>query len=298
MASPMYRQIAEDLREQIESGGLEPGQQLRTEIELRERYRASRNTVRDAIKWLTTLGLVETRPGQGTFVVRKIDPYITTLTADPKDPGGDGVLIGTEENNRYESEVMRQKRAPSYSEPQVEIQRASSVVSSQLQLPEGSHIISRHEKRYIDRTPWSLQTSFYPRALAAQGAPRLSDADDIEIGAVRYLAETLGLRQVGYRDWITVRVPDATEAMFFNLAQDGRVGVFEIFRTAFDQAGKPMRLTVSVFPTDRNQFVVKVGDTPEDASPSDNLDGNGHQLVTLFRPSRPRKAMLFLADIQ
>ena len=30
MANPMYRQIAEDLRAQIESGGLAPGQQLRT----------------------------------------------------------------------------------------------------------------------------------------------------------------------------------------------------------------------------------------------------------------------------
>jgi DNA-binding GntR family transcriptional regulator len=50
----MYRLIADDLREQIESGELEPGQQLRTELELREVYDASRNTVRDAIKWLIT----------------------------------------------------------------------------------------------------------------------------------------------------------------------------------------------------------------------------------------------------
>jgi len=32
----MYRQIAEDLRGQIEAGVLKPGQQLLTEIELRE----------------------------------------------------------------------------------------------------------------------------------------------------------------------------------------------------------------------------------------------------------------------
>src|SRR6478609_7924864 len=84
MASPMYRQIAEDLRTQIEGGVLDPGEQLRTEVELREHYGASRNTVRDAIKLLTALGLVETKPGQGTFVVRKIEPHVTTLTTDPK----------------------------------------------------------------------------------------------------------------------------------------------------------------------------------------------------------------------
>ena len=97
MANPMYRQIAEDLREQIESGAIGPGQQLRTELELRERYGASRNTVRDAIKWLTSLGLVETKPGQGTFVVQKIDPFVTTLTADPKRPGGDKVVVHGED---------------------------------------------------------------------------------------------------------------------------------------------------------------------------------------------------------
>ena len=67
MADPMYRQIAEDLRTRIEAGELAPGSQLPTELELRERYNASRNTVREAIKWLTPLGLVEVRPGQGTF---------------------------------------------------------------------------------------------------------------------------------------------------------------------------------------------------------------------------------------
>jgi len=64
MANPMYRQIAEDLRAQIEGGDLEPGQQLRTEIELRDHYGASRNTIRDATKLLAAWGMVETRPGQ------------------------------------------------------------------------------------------------------------------------------------------------------------------------------------------------------------------------------------------
>ncbi|HLM90371.1 MAG TPA: GntR family transcriptional regulator [Streptosporangiaceae bacterium] len=51
-----------------------------TELELREHYGASRNTIRDAIKWLTNLGLVDTKPGQGTFAVQKIAPYVTRGT--------------------------------------------------------------------------------------------------------------------------------------------------------------------------------------------------------------------------
>lgn len=267
MADPLYRQIAEDLRAQIESGGLQPGQQLRTEIELREHYRASRNTVRDAIKLLIALGLVETRPGQGTFVVQKIKPYITTLTADPeKTAGGDiADIIGLYGEISSDETPTGKKRKFSKSDPQVEIQKANTAIAHQLQVAEGAQVISRHERRYIDGTPWSLQTSFYPMGFVLKGADRLIQADDITPGAVKYLGDTLGLRQVAYRDWIKVRTPDATEAQFFSLPQDGRVAVYEIFRTAFDQTGAPLRLTVTVFPTDRNQFIINVGEVPDTA---------------------------------
>jgi len=174
----MYQVIASNLREQIEvSRTLKPGQRLPTESELRDHYHASRNTVRDAIRLLTSLGLVETRPGQGTFVVKKMDPFVTALVAD----------AGTGDSETYRSEVSRQNREPSLSEVQVEIQRAytNPQIAARLKLPEGSQVISRHQKRFIDDHPWSMQTSFYPRKLATEGADRLSDADDIEGGAVK-----------------------------------------------------------------------------------------------------------------
>jgi GntR family transcriptional regulator len=268
MANPMYRQIAEDLRTQIEGGDLEPGQQLRTEIELRDHYGASRNTIRDAIKLLIAWGLAETRPGQGTFVVRKIEPYITTLTGSPKVP----ILYG-EVDDSAAAETSGTDRGHYSTDPQVEIQKAPASVGRLLQIAEGSEVISRHQKRSIDGTPWSMQTSFYPMEFVRKGADRLIQADDIAIGTTNYLEQTLGLRQVGYRDWITVRTADGTEASFFDLPPDGRVSVFEVFRTAYDQTGTPMRLTVTVYPSDRNEFVVNVGDIPE------TWDGSGVQIV-------------------
>jgi GntR family transcriptional regulator len=255
MATPMYRQIAEDLREQIETGKLKPGQQLRTELELREHYGASRNTVRDAIKWLTTLGLVESRPGSGTFVVQKIDPFVTTLSGEP----GRGSVEGA----NYLSEVRERNRVASASPLQVEIQTAVADVARGLWIAEDAEVISRHERRYIDGTPWSMQTSYYSMELADRGAERLRRAGHIEEGTVKYLANTLHIHQVGYRDWITVRAPNATEADFFKLPADGRVAVYEIFRTAFDETGQPVRLTVTVYPADRNQFIIDVGNVPE-----------------------------------
>ena len=256
MANPMYRQIAEDLREQIESGQLEPGGQLRTEIELREHYGASRNTVRDAIKWLTTLGLVETRPGQGTFVVKKADPFVTTLTRK------EGEVAEGGQSTSYLSKVA-DSLEPESKYIRVEIQGAPEHVATRLGIALDTEVISRHEQRHVGRTPYSLQTSFYPVKFADRGADRLRSSRGIEGGAVQYLRETLGIKQMGYRDWITVRVPNAIEADFFKVPMDGRIAMFEIFRIAFDGNGNPMRLTVTVLPADRNQLVVNVGDVPD-----------------------------------
>jgi len=257
MANPMYRQIAEDLRAQIESGRLEPGQQLRTELELREQYGASRNTVRDAIKWLTNLGLVETRPGQGTFVVQKIDPFVTKLSGDPR------TGIGSDEGANYLSEATEQNRKPTSSPIQLEIQEASDYMAAALQIPKGAEVISRHQRRFIDGTPWSMQTSFYPMDFADRGADRLRSIRNIEEGTIEYLADTLHIRQVGYRDRITMRTPNPIEASFFKLPSDGRVPMYDITRTAYDGNGQPMRVTVTVYPADRNQFILNVGEVPE-----------------------------------
>jgi len=254
-AEPMYRQIADDLRQKIEAGEIPRGDQIPTEIELREQYDASRNTIRDAIKWLITRGLVETRPGQGTFVTERIVPFVTTLTGDPGSP--DSVV--------YLAAVRAQLREPRVSAPRVEIQDATGQIATGLGMPEGAAVISRHQRCFIDDTPWSLQTSFYPMTLGQLkdgSRSRLLEATDIPEGAVTYLAEVFDIKQVGYRDEIKVRPPNETETAFFKLPDDGRVGVFAILRTAFDQKGESYRLTITVYPADRNQFAVNVGDVP------------------------------------
>jgi GntR family transcriptional regulator len=266
MPDPMYRQIAEDLRAQIESGALAPGSQLPTELELRERYEASRNTVRDAVKWLMNLGLVETRPGQGTFVVERVDPFTTALFTDVAPLSSDQETGLGGEGIAYAVEVSAQGRRATDSVPRIEIQQANGVMADELRLSEGSMVVSRHQQRFIDGTPYSLQTTFYPMRLVEKGAVRLIQAENLQAGAVRYLEETLGVKQVGWRDRITVRAPDATEAAFFRLPGDGRIAVFETLRTGYDQSGRPLRLTISVYPADRNQFVINVGPTPGDPS--------------------------------
>jgi transcriptional regulator with XRE-family HTH domain len=192
--------------------------------------------------------------GQGTFAVERFDPFVTPLGLIDTSAGHS--LDDETDTSVYATEVSAAGRTPDVSPPQVEIQPADGVVARELRIPAGIQVISWNHRRFIDGMPWSLQTTFFPLALAQQGADRLTQAKHVSIGLNRYIAETLGLRQVGWRDRIAVRSPNVTEAAFFQLPDDGAVPVFEIQRTACDQTGTPIRLTVTVYPADRNSFVL------------------------------------------
>ena len=260
---PLYRKIAEDLRGQIKTGELAPGDRLKSEAELMEEYgqdgKASRNTVRDAIRLLVGRGLVETRAGQGTFVVKKTQPFLTRLTLDPESGGL--------EDEVYRSEVQRQGREPEETPPRVEVQPATALVASRLAVEEGTPVISRHQERSIDGTPWSLQTVFYPMEFATGGgATDLLVPGDISgghrEGVLKYLESTLGVKQVGWRDMIIARPPGEHERGFFGLSDKALVAIFEFQRTSYGEDGKPIRFALTVYPADRNQFEMEAGRVP------------------------------------
>jgi GntR family transcriptional regulator len=259
MADPMYRTIADDLGHQIESGELPRGELLPSEEDLREKYgqdgrNVSRNTVRDAVKLLVSRGLVETRPGQGTFVLYAIVPFVTKLNTDLELGGGEETV--------YESELKRQGREPEPTLPKVEVQKASDLVARELQLDEGAQVILRHQQRRIDGVPWSLQTSFYSMEFVTRGATQLLMAQDFPDGMVKTLEDSLGIKQVGWRDTFIARPPNPDERAFFGLSDRVQVAVFETRRTGYDQNGKPIRFTVTVYPADRNQFEMETGEVP------------------------------------
>jgi GntR family transcriptional regulator len=291
MADSMYRQIAEDLQRRIDSGELEPGDKLPNELDLRVEYDASRNTVRDAIKWLALRGLVTTKAGQGTFVAKAIEPIVTTLSSDPESgmAGGEGKAAFSEITKQRERKRQEREKAqgsgdqpaesdtkelpegePRASDPTIEVKFAADYIAERLRISPGDQVLLRHQQFYIGRTPWSLQTTFYPMTLVNRGAgaPKLTKAENIEEGTVKYLNDTIGLVQCGYRVRILVRTPNETEARFFRLPEDGRVPVVSLIRTGYEDTTEhgpiPFRVTFTVLPADRHQFIINSDKVPEE----------------------------------
>src|SRR5919197_3440718 len=64
----IYEEIVRQVKAMIADGKLKGGDRLPPERDLAEKFVVSRTSVREALRALESLGLVEIRPGEGTFV--------------------------------------------------------------------------------------------------------------------------------------------------------------------------------------------------------------------------------------
>lgn len=67
-SSKIYLDVVESLRSMIEVDSLLPGDKIPSERELSDRLNVGRSSVREALRALELLGLIETRRGEGTFI--------------------------------------------------------------------------------------------------------------------------------------------------------------------------------------------------------------------------------------
>jgi len=67
-SSKIYLDVVESLRSMIEADSLLPGDKIPSERELSDRFNVGRSSVREALRALELLGLIETRRGEGTFI--------------------------------------------------------------------------------------------------------------------------------------------------------------------------------------------------------------------------------------
>jgi len=152
---PLYYQLAEMLRERIESGSLKPGDQLPSERELGEQHGISRMTVRQAITYLAQKGTLIIRPGVGTFV------------AEPKLTYDALHLLG------FTEEMMAQGRVVSSRVLEQEIVTPPAAVVVKLGLAPNAKTVKIVRLRLEGETPLLLETIHISAALC----PRLEKQD-------------------------------------------------------------------------------------------------------------------------
>jgi GntR family transcriptional regulator len=249
MAPAKYQQIADRLRDQIDSGVLQPGERLPSEPDLVRQFDASRNTVRLALALLTNQGLVVTRQGLGTFVTEPARPFTALLSRVPAQPPVQSASTVLPEVSRTDAEAETSRQI-------VEKSPASASVAEKLEIAPGDLVVVRRRSGTIGDVPWMMMASYFPLDIAA-GTP-LEQAGEIASGSIKLLAD-LGFRQAGFVDEIGARMPNTREFAFFGLSTGTPVVV--VNRTAYTQ-DRPIRMTRYVYRADRVRLTHEVGNIP------------------------------------
>jgi GntR family mannosyl-D-glycerate transport/metabolism transcriptional repressor len=141
---PMYRKIADEIRNKIGTGEYKVGEALPTEAQLREEFSVSRVTIRQALKLLIENEELKSIQGSGTYVKENkvnYDIYQQSSFAE-KWAHLDGVT---------HSDVLS-----------FEVQCASLTLAEHLDVKEGERIFYVKRVRYVDSNPITVEETWMP----------------------------------------------------------------------------------------------------------------------------------------
>lgn len=147
---PLYYQLAQILREQIEHGTLKSGSELPSERKLMEEYDLSRNTVRQAFDLLYKAGLILREQGSGTRVAQasNANQYLLNTFLENRE-----LLMRTGYQTRWDtlSEELLQ--------PTEEVRQA-------LKLEKGTPVINKKLIFFADDRPAIITLDFLPEFMS------------------------------------------------------------------------------------------------------------------------------------
>ncbi|ONI75314.1 transcriptional regulator [Actinosynnema sp. ALI-1.44] len=209
---PVYRQIADDLRGQIQSGKLAPGAPLPSERELVDIYDASRPTIRDAIKLLRNGGLVVARHGRGVFV--RPDAFVTRLARTRLSR-----TARAEDKGAFMGDASASNFVPSVA-VDVRVEAADDRIANLLNIAPGAEVLVRDRVMRADGVVVQLAVSRLPRELTKGLA-----VEEIETGPGGIYArlEEAGYILRRYDEVVAARMPTAEEQSRLQLPEGSPV---------------------------------------------------------------------------
>jgi GntR family transcriptional regulator len=218
------RQIADVLRHQILAGA-HTGQ-LPAEARLGHEFRASRNTVREALGLLVAEGLVERLPGVGTTVTTSKYPHELHR------------LAGLAETLHEHGEITNEVRALS-------LVRPPATVAQRLRVPPDEPVVYLERLRRLNDAPVSLDLTYLPQDI---GVPLLSE--DLAHRDVFVLIEQLTGQRLGTADF-TIEAVNADSHSAALLEVPDRAALLMVERVSHLADGRPVDLEWIRFRGDR-----------------------------------------------
>ncbi|BBH13846.1 phosphonate metabolism transcriptional regulator PhnF [Chromobacterium haemolyticum] len=229
----VWRQIENSLAEEIASGAIRAGEQLATELQLAQRFRVNRHTIRRAVATLVERGLLRVEQGRGTFVQdNAIDYAISKRTRFSQNMAS--------QNLSSDIDVLASDTVP-----------ANAELAELLQVAAGEPLLriktlSRVELRVVD---WA--TLFFPAA-RFPGLPEIYR---------RERSVTRALAHFGVDDYtrrftrVSARLPDSETVDYLGLPKNRPV--LHVKSLNVDAQGRPVQYGITCFNGDLVQLVME-----------------------------------------
>lgn len=225
--TPVWKAIADALRDDLAEGRYSPGDRLPTEAALAERFGVNRHTVRHGVSALVNEGLIRTRRGAGAFVAAKPTDY----------PIGKRV--------RFHENLIAAGRIPEKRVLHMAERLATLGEATALALAPGDPVCAYHGLSLADGQPIAVFESLFPLARVGAIMAALEQTSSV----------TAALRAVGVSDYtrastrLTATRATATQALHLHVSEGDPL--LRSSSVNVDEAGLPVEYGRTWFAGDR-----------------------------------------------
>lgn len=230
--TPLWKSIADALRQDVVAGRYPPGAKLPTEAALAARFGVNRHTVRHGLKALAQEGLVQPRRGSGVYVAVDITEY----------PIGRRV--------RFHQNLRAAGREPAKQVLALIPRAATASEAEALQLQAGAEVLEYFGLSLSDGVPIAVFRSVFP----VTRLPGLADALKADSSVTRALQAVGVADYVRARTRLTAVAADATQALHLRLAEGAPLLRSQGINAA---GGVPVEYGTTWFAGDRTALVLE-----------------------------------------
>jgi GntR family transcriptional regulator len=227
---PLYYQLVEVIRDQIQRGELAPGDQLPGMHELSKQYGISRMTALQAVRYLVREGILVARHGHGTFVVE------SKLTHDALH-----LLSFTEEIMRRGGRATSRVLNQTVTNPPLSVAAGLRITARDL-------VMKIVRLRLSDDIPLLLETIYLPAALC----PGLERVDLTTHSLYTELEEKYGMRLTRSQQTVEATIVNDYESQLLGIAPGSAILLLE--GTTYDEYDRPVEYFKAVYRGDRFKF--------------------------------------------
>jgi GntR family frlABCD operon transcriptional regulator len=232
--TPLYSQLKQLIKEEINRGKYLPGQQLPSESIFCEKYSVSRITARRAITDLVKEGVLHSQQGKGSFVKEakvkreliSVGGFTESTTASGKNPSSQ-ILSNT-------------------------IITADDHLMSVFKVEPNEEFLKLHRLLFIDNQPFIIETSYYP----LKNLPGLEQFIGEQTSTYKILKDRYNVEITRSEKTMDVVTATDYEAKLFRC--DVSTPLYFIEKTAYDQQKRPIHLSQSLFVTTKVSFTFTV----------------------------------------